>query len=157
LPATNPKRCTRVEFPPPGLYEQSFGLIPPDSYRFQVSILRTSQLVLETGLDYNNLSVRTHEKPPYASFGSSWRPFIASRLCYCIVVQCTSSITAPKKAPPVLPPAVIWELALRNWGILFRAAVHRHAEEVRRWVHRWVADEAVHRRIHELPVAAQAA
>ena len=34
-------------------------------------------------------------------FGSSWIPFIAS----CIVVQCTSSTTAPKKNPPPLPPA----------------------------------------------------
>ena len=34
-------------------------------------------------------------------FGSSWRPFVAS----CIVVQYTTSITAPKKKPPVLPPA----------------------------------------------------
>ena len=36
LLATNPKRCTMVEFPLPGLYEHSFGLIPPDSYRFSI-------------------------------------------------------------------------------------------------------------------------
>ena len=28
----NPKRCARVDCPPTGLYEQSFGLIPLDSY-----------------------------------------------------------------------------------------------------------------------------
>ena len=33
-PAKNPKRCARVDFPPTGLYEQSFGLIPSDSYSF---------------------------------------------------------------------------------------------------------------------------
>ena len=71
LMATNPKRCTRVEFPPPGLHEQSFGLIPQARIFFQDSILRAWQLVLYTGLDYNNLSARTHEKPPYAPFGSN--------------------------------------------------------------------------------------
>ena len=30
----NPKRCARVDFPPTGLYEQSFGLIPLHSYSF---------------------------------------------------------------------------------------------------------------------------
>ena len=30
----NIKRCARVDFPPTGLYEQSFGLIPLDSYSF---------------------------------------------------------------------------------------------------------------------------
>jgi hypothetical protein len=83
---------------------------------------------------------------------------LCSRLCYCIVVQCTSSITAPKKkAPPPLPPEVIWELALQNWGILFRTAVHRHAEEVRRWVRERIGYLRVRRRIRTLPAAAQAA
>ena len=30
----NPKRCARVDFPPTGLYERSFGLFPSDSYSF---------------------------------------------------------------------------------------------------------------------------
>ena len=56
---------------PPGLHEQSFGLIPQARIFLQDSILRASQLVLYTGLDYNNLSARNHEKPPYAPFGSN--------------------------------------------------------------------------------------
>jgi hypothetical protein len=123
LPATHPTRCTRDDFP-----RRVYMSIVPVQFThirnvFQVSSLFTSQLVLKLCLEYNSLFVRTNEKPPYIYiyihiwvthtyislcarmymylFGSSWIPFIAS----CIVVQCTSSITAPQKAPPVLPPA----------------------------------------------------
>ena len=38
----NPKRCARVDFPPTGLYEQSFGIIPRDSYSFSSVSFRRS-------------------------------------------------------------------------------------------------------------------
>ena len=75
-------------------------------------------------------------------------------------VQAFVAITAPKRPPPPLPPEAIahrirW--ARITWGNLVLASVQRHAEEVRRWAHRWALDEAIRRRIRELPVAAQAA
>ena len=78
------------------------------------------------------------------------------------MVQCTSSITAPKKAPPPLPPALLElrRLARINWGILFQAAVERHEEEVRRVARHWAPDtelNRIRRWIRELPVAAKAA
>ena len=92
---------------------------------------------------------------------------LCSRLCYCIVVQCTSSITAPKRPPPVIQSPTPSEEALLgvgpawNWGILFRATLFRNEREVRRWVadekRRRAADEKLRRRIRELPVSAPAA
>ena len=41
------------------------GRFPPPGNVFQVSSLFTSQLVLKLCLEYNNLFVRTNEKPPY--------------------------------------------------------------------------------------------
>ena len=65
LLATHPTRCTRDDFP-----RRVYMSIVPVQFThirnvFQVSILFTSQLVLNMCLDYNNLVVRTNEKPPY--------------------------------------------------------------------------------------------